>query len=383
MLLLLLGILAILILLFLPLDLFRRPAPLPIPDSRVDERDTMFARIGREAGTPQYEEYYSRRPELKQGDDHLRAMIPLMKPGAREYDPKISRQAELYFEEIFDIEADPATVDKWRVRFEDSPDKNQTIREMVLALGAVAVGCTSLREEYIYTHKGRFAEDYGHQIRLDNPSVIIFLVEMDFDEMKRAPRAEAIRESARQYWRAAVVARNLEAVLKAAGYAAKAHYDAHYDLILPPLAVEAGLGEVGRNNFLIANRFGSRVRIAAVTTDLLLGQDVPIYLGVDHFCSICRKCADNCPSRALSLIGREEVRGVRKWPTETEKCYAYWRQVGTDCGICMAVCPFSHRNTLFHNLVRCAVRLNPWLRHIARFFDDLIYSHQWKPKRTT
>ena len=46
---------------------------------------------------------------------------------------------------------------------------------------------------------------------------------------------------------------------QAAGHDAKPHYDAHYDVILPPLAVHAGLGELGRNNILVADRFGSRV----------------------------------------------------------------------------------------------------------------------------
>jgi ferredoxin len=104
-------------------------------------------------------------------------------------------------------------------------------------------------------------------------------------------------------------------------------------------------------------------------------------LGADHFCSSCRKCADNCPSRALSLEEKENVRGVWKWPTRVESCYAYWRTLGTDCGICMAVCPFSHPDNWFHNLVRSMVRHLPWTHRAALFFDDLIYGRRWERRR--
>ena len=55
----------------------------------------------------------------------------------------------------------------------------------------------------------------------------------------------------------------------------------------------------------------------------------------------CRKCAESCPSNALSTGDKEAVRGVAKWPTNAERCYGYWRAMGTDCAICMSVCPFS------------------------------------------
>ena len=60
--------------------------------------------------------------------------------------------------------------------------------------------------------------------------------------MRRAPRAEALRESARQYYRAAAISRTMAAAIGACGHAAKEHYDAHYDLILPPLAVSVSRG---------------------------------------------------------------------------------------------------------------------------------------------
>ncbi len=363
--------------LFFPFDLLRRRRRPDTPTERVDERDVMFSRVSRVSGTASYEEFYARRPEWQATDDRIRAMTPLMKPGARYFDPVLSREAEDYFEHSRTVVPDADLVERLAVRLRACADPDRELRTILRELGAVAVGCTPLQEEYLYTHKGRFETDYGRVIDDALPSVVVFLTEMEYEAMQRSPRAETIRESGRQYWRGAVIAKTAAAALRTAGWRAKAQFDAHYDLILPPLAVAAGLGEVGRNNILIADRYGSRVRIGAVTTDLPVRSDRPRRLGVDHFCRICRKCALSCPSRALLTDRPVEVRGLEKWTTGVEQCYAYWRQVGTDCGICMAVCPFSHRSTWFHNLIRSIIPLNPWLRHIARFGDDLVYGRVW------
>jgi reductive dehalogenase len=346
---------------------------------RFDERDTMFARMARRPGTPAYDDYYARRSELRKTDDRIRALPGLCRPGGRHYHPEVSAEAERYFEEIPGLEPDAAVVGAWARELQMSSHPQSTLKEMLRALGAVAVGYAPVDPGFVYSHKGRHDADYGREIHLDHPSAIVFLVEMDFDAMQRAPQAETIRESARQYHRGAVISKTVTTVLEAWGFAARSHHDAHYDVILPPLAVRAGLGELGRNNILIADRYGSRVRIGAVTTTMPLEADAPVDLGADHFCAVCRKCAENCPSRALSLGEKKDVRGVLKWPTNVERCYAYWRSVGTDCGICMAVCPFSHRDNAFHTLVRGMVRRASWTHRAARWFDDRVYGREWNP----
>jgi ferredoxin len=340
----------------------------------------MFARMELVPGSPQYEDYYSRRPDARPVDDRIRTQPRLLRPGGTHYDPEITRQAEEFFRAIDEIEVRETVLREWSERLRSAGNPTSTIKELLLSQGAVTAGCTALDERFVYTHKGRFPEDYGREIDLDHPSAIVFLVEMDFDEMQWAPKAETIRESARQYYRAARISMVLEKVLRATGHAAKAHYDAHYDLVLPPLAVAAGLGELGRNNILIADRFGSRVRIGAVTTDFPVEYDEPVSLGADALCGVCLKCAENCPSRSLSLSEKVDVKGVRKWPTRVEACYAYWRRVGTDCGVCMASCPFSHRDNRFHNFVRWMIRRFGVTRRPAIFLENLFYGRRWKPR---
>ncbi|MEJ2216681.1 MAG: reductive dehalogenase domain-containing protein [Gemmatimonadota bacterium] len=353
------------------------------PTERVDERDTMFARMARSPRTSAYDDFYERRPELREADDRLRSLPVLCQPGGRHYDPAISPQADAYFDAIGDIRPEPGRVLRAVAAIEearentDAWDGTAALKGLAHSLGAVAAGCAAVDPAFVYTHKGRLDEDYGRPVTLDHPSALVFLVEMAYDAMRRAPEAPVIRESARQYYRAAVIGKTIAAVLHQLGYAAKPHYDAHYDVILPPLAVRAGLGELGRNNLLVADRYGSRVRIGAVTTDFPLTRDAPVSLGVREFCRVCRKCADNCPPRALSDGEPVQVRGVCKWPTRVEQCYGYWRHMGTDCGICMAGCPFSHRDTWFHGAVRRTLRRMPWLARLAVLGDDLVYGRHW------
>ncbi|MEF8757797.1 MAG: 4Fe-4S dicluster domain-containing protein [Halobacteriales archaeon] len=343
------------------------------PDERVDERDTMFARAERTPGTGPYEDYYERRPDLQETDDRIRAKPELGSPEALYYDPAITPEADHYFESIEDIEPDPAVVTEWSERLETADEPGRVLRDLADALGAVDVGCTALPEEYLYTEKGRFDENYGESVDLDHDHAVVFLVEMDFDEMQAAPKAPVIRESARQYYRAARIAKTMAAVLDEAGYDARPQYDAHYEVVLPPLAVEAGLGELGRNNILVADKYGSRVRIGAVTTDLPLPDDDPASLGVERFCQHCKRCATQCPSQALTTGGKVDVRGTEKWPTDDARCYSFWRQAGTDCAICMTTCPFSHRNTPLHNAVRLGIKWVPWLAPVFLYFDELLY----------
>jgi reductive dehalogenase len=351
------------------------------PIRRVDERDTMFARMRRKPGTAAYEDMYRRRPELREVDDDLRALPRLMGPGGKYYDADLFEPAMQHFRDLDEIETPPALVAEWSGRLREAEKPEALLEEMARSLGAVAAGVTRVEPRFVYSHRGRRDESYGEPIPLDHDFAIVFLVEMNHEEMLHTPGPRSVTETALQYLRSARISIAMEAVLRACGHRAESQHDAHYSMMLPPLAVSAGLGELGRNNILIAHRFGSRVRIGAVATDLPLEPGRPVSLGARRFCKICRKCAETCPSRALSQSAPEEVRGVLKWSTDVERCHAYWLRSGTDCGICMAICPFSHRNSLLHNLVRWCVRYVPFAARPALFFDDLIYGRKWRRGR--
>ncbi len=351
-----------------------------LPNQQYDERDTMFARMARKPKTEPYDHYYSANPGLKRKDDNIRDLTPFLKKGSKYYDNNYSKQARQLFDSIKDISVDETRILKYLKLLKGKTTYLKILKQIAIELGAVACGCTLLEQNIVYSHRGRFDDNYGQKIHLTHSNVIVFLVEMDFERMQSAPQVPAILESANQYYNAALISKYIENIIIKSGYKAKAHYDAHYDVILPPLAIQAGLGELGRNNILIAEKYGSRVRIGAVTTDLPLDYDKPISVGANRFCDICKKCAASCPSKALSTGNKSRVKGVEKWTTNVENCYSLWRKYGTDCGICMSVCPFSHQNNWFHNLIRKVVKFLPIFNRALLLCDDLLYGKKWRIK---
>jgi len=61
------------------------------------------------------------------------------------------------------------------------------------------------------------------------------------------------------------------------------------------IAVEAGLGWIGRNNLLVSPSFGSRQRLITVLTNMPLKTDEPLPWG----CGECRACLSSCPSQSI------------------------------------------------------------------------------------
>ena len=91
------------------------------------------------------------------------------------------------------------------------------------------------------------------------------------------------------------------------------------------------------------------------------------------FCEKCLKCADICPSSSIPFGPREEIDGALRWRINAESCFTYWCTVGTDCGLCMRCCPYSHPDSAVHNLVRAGLKQSAAFRNLARTMDDLFY----------
>ena len=347
--------------------------------ARFDERDMLFARAGYQPGTEQYERYYAMRPENREIDDTIRRRPELLEPGGRFYDPVRAR----YIDAIFQINRLMTGMVDGEVcadRVEVEPAAiTGTIKELTLHLGAADAGVAQLNQAWVYSHVGRGPEEWGAEIHLNHKYAIAFAVEMDYEHVEAAPRLPITEETAIGYLNAAKISIALAEHIRRLGYPARAHISgSNYQVILPAVAHDAGLGELGRFGYLISPKFGARVRLGAVTTDLPLVPDRPVAFGVQDFCAKCKKCAANCPSKSIPASGKTEVRGVEKWQLDMETCLRYWRVIGTDCGICMKVCPFSHPPTFLHNLVRAGIRRSTFARQISLWADDLFYGRKAK-----
>jgi epoxyqueuosine reductase len=128
------------------------------------------------------------------------------------------------------------------------------------------------------------------------------------------------------------------------------HIDTHYNDTLrvefshKMAATQAGLGWIGKTALFVSSKFGPRVRLATLLTNVpLKSSGTPISKSE---CGDCILCVDKCPAGAATgepwntRLDRDEF-------FDAFKCRAMCRQVGHKmigknkrlCGICVAVCP--------------------------------------------
>ncbi|MBP2628422.1 MAG: hypothetical protein H6Q68_3133 [Firmicutes bacterium] len=69
-------------------------------------------------------------------------------------------------------------------------------------------------------------------------------------------------------------------------------------------AVAAGMGTIGRHNLVIHPRFGTRIGLTALITDLEIEPDAKIE---QDLCTHCDLCVNNCPGGALAEAGKTEI----------------------------------------------------------------------------
>jgi reductive dehalogenase len=346
---------------------------LGIVKKQYDERDIMFSRNELIAGTQEFDEYYKRNPEKKLLDDKFRIKSGILSENSTEFNKYKFASSDANFsivQNFIQTIKEKKLVEK---KEQDPIELTNYIKKWLKQIGAVDVGVTELKSHHLYSVKGR-GERYGKSIENTHKYAIAFVVEMDKDMLDTAPKAEVIMESSQQYLESAKIASQLTNFIRNLGYSAKPHFDGNYDLICPVVAKDAGLGEFGRMGLLMTPSLGPRVRIAVVTTDIpLITNEYRYNPSIVDFCTICKKCANNCPSNAISFNPVKEEDGVLRWKINHEACFTYWNITGTDCGKCIQVCPFSHPNNLMHNIVRNGIKNSYLFGQIALQMDNLFY----------
>jgi ferredoxin len=257
-----------------------------------------------------------------------------------------------------------------------SPERyTEKIKGFAHLLGADMVRIGNLNPAWVYSHVGRShypGKKIGPAINLPHNSAIVVAVPLNLEMVRQAPELGINMETFRNYLKLATIVVTLAKYIRALGYAARAHDLQNYQILMIPVAIDAGLGELGRNGALITEKYGNAVKIAAVTTDIPLVHDKPVDIGVDEFCRECRLCGEYCPVGAIPIKQEKKVvRGVRKWKLNDNACYDYWRKVSSDCGICLAICPWSRPRHFPHNLVQKSVQNSALARKIAINTDRL------------
>ncbi len=347
--------------------------PYKKPNSRIDERDTMFSRDHLVKETDYYHNYYAKNPDKKTIDDKIRNNPGLLSESSKYYKKHWFSAAQTNFDLVKKLRYQVnGEISNKKIKSSAQSNTNY-LKSWLKELGVIATGVTTLKDYHIYSHGGR-DQRYGKKFEKNYQYAIAFTVPMDFGLVKSAPKAPMVFESSRRYLQSAQIAVLIAEYIRSRGYPARAHIDGNYQVVCPLVARDAGLGEIGRMGILITPQHGPRARIAVVTTDLPLIEDKPRYSqAVVDFCENCKKCARVCPSNAIPYDNRKNIDGVERWQINQEACFQYWTKIGTDCGRCMQVCPYSHPDNFFHSLIRKGIENSSLFRKFAIVMDDFFY----------
>lgn len=235
--------------------------------------------------------------------------------------------------------------------FKSPEHASQLIKKIAHTFGATLVGITKLNPDWCYQGMLRGVGPGKYEVPEHWEYAIVVVTPHEWDSMYANP---VYGSSYDAYSRERMIAGNLEAFIRELGYPARAHVPPFfYDLVMPPIAVDAGLGEQGRKGLLITPELGSNARLACVTTNIPMKVDKPVDLGIQEFCSKCKICAERCPGGAISHADHPElVRGYQRWVIKSELCFNIWASVATShprgCRICLAVCPYTRKNNWVH-----------------------------------
>ncbi len=313
---------------------------------RFDERNIIFSRVVWDTTCPCYGHTIEERIEdiLKEGKPgYSRVDFALYEAAWTVYD---TYEGAFSHDRMRPKGTKPELERLPRYEVSDPSVMTSQVKRAARLYGASVVGITEVDSRWVYSHNRE-----GVPIRIPDhfTYVVVMGIEMDAVGIGTSPAFTSSATAGLAYSKMAFLIACLGEFIRNLGY--EAIQMGNDTALSIPLAVDAGLGELGRNGLLITPQFGSRVRICKVFTNLPLVCDHPVEYGVQKFCRTCRKCAEECEVEAVSFeeeptfeaVCKSNNPGVLKWPVDAEKCYRFWCENGGDCATCIAVCPYTTR----------------------------------------
>jgi len=263
---------------------------------------------------------------------------------------------------------------------EDPQILSRHIKRLGYFLRADIMGICELPQYAVYSYG---AVD-GNPIELNHKYAIVILIDQDYETMRGSTGRDWISgsQSFISYSTTAFIACIMADYIRRLGYPARAHHARNYQVVLPPLLLMAGTGEMSRAGIVLNPFLGTRFKAAAVTTDLPLAPDKPVDFGLQEFCQKCLKCAVECPANAISKGDKVIHRGYEHWKFDAERCtpFRVINQGGSSCGRCIKVCPWNKPEGRTHDTVRWMVKHTPFLDKLLVKMDD-IWGYNKQDKR--
>ncbi len=269
---------------------------------------------------------------------------------------------------------------------ESPKEMSRIIKKAAKFLGADLVGICKVHPNWIYSHEFNLITGEHSPVNLPEncKNAIVMAISMDYGAIRSSPTGIAGAATGLGYSKMAFLANLVAIFIRGMGY--RAVPCGNDTALSVPLSMAAGLGEGSRMGLLITEKYGPRVRLCKVFTDLPLKFDSYQSFGVPEFCKTCKKCAIHCPSKAISYDGMTKEghnisnqSGILKWYVDAEKCFAFWGKNRMDCINCIRVCPFNKPLGIVHDAIRSVIRkttlFNPLFTRMDGLLEyDKIYS---------
>ena len=253
---------------------------------------------------------------------------------------------------------------------EDPKILSQHIKQLGYFFRADIVGISRLPQYAVYSH-----DMTGNPVELDHKFAILIVIDQNYETMCGSTGYDWISgsQSFIGYSNAAFIACMMADYIRRLGYPARAHHALNYQVLVVPLLLLAGIGEMSRAGIVLNPFLGTRFKASVVTTDLPLEEDKPVDFGLQEFCQKCLKCAVECHANAIPEGDKVMQGGYESWRFDAERCskFRLSNPHGSACGRCIKVCPWNKPEGWTHDVVRWMVKHAPFLDKFMVKMDDV------------
>ena len=266
---------------------------------------------------------------------------------------------------------------------QDAETLTRHIKAVSYFLKADIVGTCRVPESAYYSH-----DKQGNLIAPRFGQAVVVVMRKESGAMAASSGRDWMGDpiSFQAYQHLGMVAETIANYIRRLGWEAEPQYGPsfinRYSVLLPPLLLAAGIGEVSRAGIILNPYLGLGFKAAAILTDMPLVADKPIDFGLRSFCQHCRICAHNCPSGAISTGDMVMYNGYETWKLDTKRCasFNFTNSLGTMCNRCVKSCPWTNPPTWQHNLVRGAVIRSRLAQRVAIKAAPLLKQGEARPE---